>query len=242
MSVPADCIRFGTINDTVTPANSSGENGFPFPTPVGGDADHPLPITVTQDAFKWWWRVKNWSFSSTWSATFGAIGVTFTNGTMDNSTNAIAVANLWPPSPLANHYFGFPAGTGNSTGALSLFTILGAPTPAFLNTGIYSPAIALSSPSGPTFTRLFDSTNTFFVQFDFNPNNLTNVTGTFVATIDGYNVTCYYDATTSPPTVYNVGTMDFTPQEYWPYAQLIDGLPVYNTTTGAVIPGRDPAN
>lgn len=238
MSVPADCVRFMTTNNTVTPADSSGADAFPFPSPAGTDADHPLAVTVKQDAIGWWWRIKNWSIASTWSATFGATVATFTNGAMDNSTNAIAVANLWPTSPLANHYFAFPA-NANSSGAMNLFTVPGA-TPCFLNAGVYSPAMALTSPSGPTITRLFDGPN--YVQFDFNPANLTNVTGSFTATVDGYDVTCYYDATTSPPTSFSVGTLDFVPVEYWAYAQLIDGLAVYSTVTGLVLPGRDPTD
>lgn len=214
---------------TTAPASltATGWSGFPFPTPAGSDADHPVDLSVPDDCARWWWRIKNWKVTSTWTATFGSTVASFPNGTMDNSTNAGRELDLEQPSLLANHYF--VKSNANSGVALSLFTILGAPAPCFKNGGVRSPAMALTSPSGPTLTRLFDGG--FFVQFDFNPANLLAVTGSFTGVVDGQNVTIYYDATTSAPTSFSVGSMVFEADGYWPYAAA-DLSPIWDTVTG----------
>lgn len=229
----SDTVRFMTVNDTATPAKSSGANGFPFPANAGSDADHPLAISIPDDAFKFWWRVKNWSLSSSWSCTDGTTTATFTNGIMTPSGATTELDLIDPNSP---HNFGFPFST-TSAGLLSIYTPAGVAAPqCFLNAGVYNPYLSLSG-NGIT-TQL--NAGTTFVRFAFNQADLTNLTGSFVATLDSYDVTCYYDATTSPPSNFTPGNMDFTPTAFWPYAQYVNNLPVYNATTGDVIPGRSP--
>lgn len=61
----SDRVFFGARNDTGTPADSSGFNGFPFPLP---EWDGGSVTTVPQayiavpfaTAIKWFWRVKKW--------------------------------------------------------------------------------------------------------------------------------------------------------------------------------------
>lgn len=231
----SDNVRFLTTNDTVTPANSSGANGFPFPYgtgPTGTGTQNPVKVTLP-DACKWWWRVKNWALQpSTWSvtddepATYG-----FAAGNMmpdiDNATRELDLINTG-----FVHRF-LLQGTGSQLSQVNLGVDEDFPLSIQDSDFIHVwPTLRLIT--------TFLGAGGAEIDFSFDPSLLGTVTGHFAGSIDGYAVDIYYDASNSHITSFTVGNMDFVPVEYWPYASLKDGSPIYNTSTGAQL--QDPAN
>lgn len=234
----SDRVIFGTINDTVTPANSSGFNGFSFPYsngPTGTGTARPIKLDFDQ-AKSFYSRVKNWTFSSTWSSTQGVDTQTFANGiATPGNSNATRELQVWNPG------FVKEFATGGSGGVSTL---------AFAVNPLYGVEYGTSTtprklwPSFNLATGFFGQTilragTSSLIIFAFDTTQLTAVTGSFVGQINGNNVDIYYDATTFPPDSYVPGTMSFTPSEFWPYAAK-DGSPIYNTTTGVQL--QDPTN
>lgn len=221
----SDCVRFGTTNDTVTPANSSGFNGFTFPYQTSGTtgAGSPAPVGFTfQEAKKIWDRVKNWQFSSTCTMVVSGVTYSFTTQTLaPNSGNAARELDLIKNGTLRD--FG-----GTDSVQFNIAT-------PFINTantefGTIFPAIGL----GAALTG--GGTVVSFSTIDTGSSD-----GVFNGLIDGNNVSIYYYLGSPPPGTFTPGNMILTPIEYWPYAGsaggLFPGSPIYNTSTGiAIIP------
>lgn len=232
----ADAVHYLCDNPAV-PSDASGCDGFPFQLNAGSGPNYPLGISI-QDLAKWWYRVKNWSVTSTWTATTGGVTSTFGYAIGPSGRNAIRELDLIGPTTLPQHNFGF-ASSGNGQVNLSLFDTFPsvAPSYAYANAGIYNPFLSCNETSIQP--NVFSPDNS--ISFSFNPDDfgLVPPTGSFTAVVDGNNVTCYYLVSTVPPDSFSVGTLIFTPIEYWPYAAA-DGSPIYNTVTGAQL--QDPRN
>lgn len=222
----SDNVRFLTVNDTVTPANSSGANGFPSPFgtgPTGTGTQNPVKVSLS-DAVKWWWRVKNWKLQpSTWSVTDDTPNTfTLTTGDMIPGVgNATRELDLINPNAAAHNF-----GISSASSQINLF--IDESVGGQIQDADFShvwPELRL-----PT-SFLGDSGKE--IDFAFDQSILGTVTGHFAGSIDGYAVDIYYDASSTHITSFTVGNMDFVPVEYWPYAALSDGSPIYNTSSGA---------
>lgn len=82
-----DSFIFGTVNDTVTPANSSGFSGFPFKYGVNGSGPNVIgrrfPAAVSlKDCIALWWKAKNFSVSTDLSATWNSVTQSYAGGPM----------------------------------------------------------------------------------------------------------------------------------------------------------------
>lgn len=232
----SDCVRFGNWNDTATPANSSGGDGFTFPmalgpTGTGTGTSNPVKIPY-QQAGKWWWRVKNWTLAATSSMHSGGVDVTFITGVMDNSGNAIRELDLVQPT--AKHGFQI---VGSASQALG-FNL----NPSFiLDADLLHVWPALDSLFDLTFlTNISHGSSAVFFAFDITklPGGVS--TGSLTLTMDGVPIDFYYNANLQDGDTFTPGTVTLTATEFWPFAQLKDGLPIYDTATGAVLAGRDP--
>lgn len=231
----SDTVRFMTRNDTGTPANSSGANAFAYPFVTGSTGTgtaNPLQMTLA-NAVKYWWRVRNYSVSSItpWTLTSAGTTYTFAGGNLTIITG--------PTTELDFVNQGDQQwGETTSTESAGLRFIL---NPSVLPPNGYIP---VASPSTDVFPCLLISgsisnpTGTSFVNF----GNF-QTSGSFNVSLDGLTFTTGYDSTgVLPGDTFTVGDLVFTPIDYWPYAQLSNGLPVYDTSTGLVLPGRDPTN
>jgi hypothetical protein len=233
----ADTVRFFTVNDTATPANSSGGKGFTTPyvtgqTP-GSDTDWPMTTTF-QECIKMWWRVKNWTFSSTWAISNGVNTGNLPSGTMTASTPPNTELDLADPT-ITERNFSL-IGTAPASANQVYFNL----NNSFINDGtnVYPKLSVGFKPysTGPfTVLQIGNDGNPAGapVSFSFQSSDFSPATGSFMATVDGIFVEMFYDAFGTPGVDYTIGNMIFTPVEYWPYAADDDGSPVYNTTTGA---------
>jgi len=239
-----DNVRFLTTNDTATPANSSGANGFPIPFVTGTPgAGTPWPLKVPFDeAIKLYWRVKNWQLSTDLVVTLDAEGAFGGPYTYSAVSGTCTIGGVNPPArelDLTGYegYVQVNFGTGG-TGNFLLLGYSGTQVPTWIQDNPSSNVSDL----WPNFeiTGTFGGINGSFtasVQFDTRSDILSTVSGSFTATIDGNDVTVYYDASQNGGgiSVVTVDHMDFTPQEFWPYAALDAGGAIYDTSTGAQI-------
>lgn len=222
-----DCVRYLTKNDTVTPANSSGCNGFCFPfTYTAGGTGHNPEVVSIQQCKKWYSRVKNWSLSTD-AAIVDAFGNAFSmggGGTMTpNVLNATTELQLINPGRIRN--FGFTSGSNDNADVSFVTNII-------KDTGDLYPGfdgISSISGTGP------GSGQMLIYMYD-NGAGLPGITGN----VDGISIPIFYDTTTFPITSFTLSTWSLTPVEYWPYGQHSNGAAIYDTSTGAILPGRSP--
>lgn len=217
----------------MTPANSSGANGFAYPFvsgSVGAGTANPLQMTLAQ-AIRQWWRVRNYKVSAVtpWSITSLGVIYTFSGGNLSVITGPSRELDFVSQS---DQQWGETTAT-ESAGLRLLLNPTVLPPNGFIpgtGTSIWPALLISGSISNPT--------GTSFVNF----GNF-QTSGSFSVSLDGMSFTAGYDDSgVLPGDTYAVGDLVFEAIEYWPYAQLSDGLPVYDTVTGAVISGRDPTN
>jgi len=71
------------------------------------------------------------------------------------------------------------------------------------------------------------------------PDFIGRVDGSMIAKLDGVPFEMFYRVAVTDDGAFTFTTLEITPCEFWPYAGK-DGLPIYDTATGLVLPGRDP--
>lgn len=232
----ADPVHFATVEDTVTPAQSSGFSGFPAPLITSPGVPDPslffpvaMPFTECIEKF---WRIKKWAVATDFVQTAGAQVATFLSQTMNGGSTATRENEL----VLQGQYIacGLPVdvnGTVGDVGAFELFRF--PPSPGIYTTGgdLY-PAINIGSN-----LDVDDGINKIRVNLSQDP---TGAAGSITATVDGHNVTLYHrPEVQTGDGAYSITFMDFTPVEWWPYAAE-DASPIYDTATGAQL--QNPRN
>lgn len=226
-----DTVRFGTRNDTVTPANSSGFNGFAYPFvtgSTGAGTANPLKMTLAQ-ALRQWWRVRNYAVSAVtpWTLTSAGVTYTFAGGDLSVITGPSRELDFVSQG---DQQWGETTTTESAGLRLILNPVVLPPNGFIPDTGtdLWPCLLIAGSISNPT--------GTSFVNF----GNF-QTSGSFSVTLDGMSFVTGYDSSgVLPGDTFTVGDLAFDAIEYWKYAQLIDGQPVFDTTTGDVIPGRSP--
>jgi hypothetical protein len=222
----SDRVPFGTNEDTATPANSSGFNGFPFPyTPGGSGDDFPIAVPLA-DCIEIYWRIKNWNISTD-------IIVTDSSPTPPD-TYPMQSGDMTPSASNATReldlIFSIDHQFQEPTGAWSIpFGVI----PPINESGeTFYPAIVLSASLGGPFAVV--SFNPSVVGFPF------VAAGSFTGSVKGLPITVYMFLNSSISGLSITGSfLDITPIEWWPYAAK-DGSPIYDTSTGAQL--QDPRN
>lgn len=233
----ADRVRFLTWNDTVTPAKSSGGNGFPAPFNATAAVDVYNTQVTLADCLKWYWRVKEWKVTAD-------LLVTGPGGTAFIVSGQTATVVLGPATELdmiqqGNHWLhnAMASGGTNPAGATHAALLLfgnGAVSP--------EPAIKFDAPNHFPWLEVNAIVGTIidgYVQFDSIQANVSPPDGSITAIVDGYAVTLYYQSHLDPGTTLTGSSLVFTPVSYWPYAAA-DGTPIYDSATGAEL--QDPRN
>lgn len=233
----ADTVRFMTWNDTVTPANSSGANGFPTPFIAGGGS-FPYATAMTFDeAIKLFWRVKEWSLSTDGAVTASGITTTLPNGVLTGGavqdggfvmTSEIQHVNQALSGPGVQCTKDATSANGDSHASFGFFIdgVTNAPVVHTTGGNFYPPFFVggvTRTASGEPIAADLAVTN--------DPGGTPK--GSITATIDGIPFTLYYDYVLDPGASFTLTHFDLTPASYWPYAALADGTPIYNTSTGA---------
>jgi len=218
----ADRVLFATTQDTITPANCSGFNCFPFPFTIAApDYNHPIAVSL-DDCVKWFWRVKNWAITTD-------AAIVDTDGNPWSFSSGVMVPGASNPTTESGHLdpllsLGFSRSGTNYDFTFGIGGIV--QDSGFLYPGIFN---------GIPGTVGSDAAKGIL---EFSPVlgglGLPTITGT----MDGYSIPIYYDATSFPPTSFTFTSFDLSPAEYWPYANS-GGLPIWDTITGAQL--RDPA-
>lgn len=226
----SDNVILGTINNTVTPSDSSGENGLPFPYDKTGTTGPgtTAPVGMNyQEAMKMWHRIKTFLFSSTWSMVVAGTTYTFTSGNMSGATSRNRELDM---ADAANDLRFDTIGTQACQFQL---------TTPFVNASndefgtiypTFTFSINLITPAG---------IGTPFIQFVTQDTG--GSIGNFNADFDGLTLTIYYYFPSGTPDSFSAGNMLIEAVEYWPYAGsptgLHPGAPIYDTSTGvALIP------
>lgn len=217
----SDRVRFGTTNDTVTPANSSGFNGFPFsPTVIATKSAGQWLDRTFAECIKIIWRIKKvrMIINSTWTEGTAPTRTYYTiayNAVLDFPRSAaphVSENAIWQ-SPYA--YFQF-----NSPDLPVTYTLeaggSGSGTWPWEVSGTMKYVTDLAGFS-------------FLVGFGTNRVSIDGTGGAAGSiTIFGVSFNTHGVGTTIDPIM--TGSMEV--EEYWPYAAL-DASPIYNTTTGA---------
>lgn len=240
----SDCVRFMTFNDTGAPANSSGCNGFAWPTPATGTTGtgttNPASFTL-QQAVALWWKVKNWTLASS-CVVNGSAGTpnSFVNGVLNiNASNPTTEKNLYDHAFPVHEW-------GNGTSGVNVFDISLLSPPNWVNngTGVW-PALNLSA------TGLVDLDGSAFCPINFStgpplvsPSGPMTGTIVLVAADTSYNISAdlYYDDSLLilAGASFTPGPWTLTATEYWPFAALADGSPIYDVSSGFSL--QNPAN
>lgn len=231
----SDRVRFLTNND-----NASGCSGFPFPTiaapPTGEEAYYPRSLTLAQ-TIRWWWRVRTWNLVTDLSVTQnnGSDSQTTTLAGGDGGALAGRELHLTRRTDQASLWDHVAAGPGASAGNLAL-ALFGNTANALVKDGDnYYPRLVLA---GSLESLVFTPNET--AQIQFSSAGIADATGTIVATVDGLPVPVQYKhEPDSEGSSFAGTTIVITPASYWPYAGA-DGLPIYDTATGALLPDRTP--
>lgn len=234
-------VIFGTHEDTGTPANSSGFNGFTFPfNYVVPNVEFPLGTTY-QNVKKWWSRVRGWTPTTDLQASAGPYLITFPSteqtltDTDESTVRFLAVRDLIF-SPDINTPASPPDETSGRTDLL--FTRLADQQDAIRkDSGLFYLQLKISGSF-----RIVDNTggNGVDAAWSTDAADLPGApTGMITGTLDGVGVTVYYWSTVGGDGAFSITTLDFLPTLFWPYAAA-DASPIYNTTTGAQL--QDPRN
>lgn len=233
-----------------------------FPFCVGTDEKLlELPATTRPDgvsdpsgmdyAMKWWWRVRKWNFSHT---SFISGGAPFRATQNEEFFAHDFTLTAGPPAPAAERYLKRPC-DGDMTfhsnylwenGGNSNDPITGLPPPLSWQ---WNFALFLGGPSAGV--GLVDGIasiafNISFLQEDghilqsspsgeFGDINSPNTTAEIY--IDGVRIPIMYQ---DPDDGEWSGRVDFEPIEFWPYPLPDGSEPIYDTATGAVLPGMSP--
>lgn len=232
----SDCVRFLTFNDTATPANSSGCNGFAWPTPYSGTTGtgtpNPLQCTL-QQSVAIWWKVRNWTLASSCVVT-GALGTTnsFTNGVLNpNSANPATEKNLY------DHAFPTHEWSNGASGVNTFDITLGTPSdwvnlsPTSVWPFLRMIASGLQDLDGPGFCSIaFDKSALI------TPKGPMSGSIILVAADISYTlpVDLYYDDSSViiGGGTFTPGAWSLTATDYWPFASLAAGTPIYSASTG----------
>lgn len=237
----ADRVRFLTRNDTVTPANSSGANGFSFPSYTGPGAEDELPFTIEaltlEEAIRWRWRVKNWEVTTDFQAGDLALpSGDMTPTSIEREEDLIGITH---------NAFEVVGGGEESTAFVTLW-LFGPPPESYpfsigsvsRSGSDYRPFVQISGAIIP-----FGSEFSEDLSFHTDPAAIdlfAPVQGEITALIDGKEIPLYYSQNfIGEAPVFTITQLEFTPVEFWPYAAA-GGSPIYNTTTGAQL--QDPRN
>lgn len=242
----ADNVRFLTWNDTGTPANSSGANGFPAAFLSGGGTFPYATAFTLAELIKLFWRVKEWSLSTDGSVTASGVTTTIPNGLMTggaiNSSGSAMTAELQHvaqaiPGPGISATNTGSSANGTSAASLGMFVDGSTNAPVIYQTGSnLFPAFFVSGSAQTNPGEPIAATLTVV------NNPAGGPTGSITATIDGISFTLYYSTNLDPGATFTLTHFDLTPASYWPYATLSTGAPVYNTSTGALNPGVNPTD
>lgn len=182
-----DSFNFLTVDDDVTPSNSSGCNGFPFKYGVNGPPPFVIgrrfPVAVPLgDCGVPWWKGKNYSVSTDISATYNSITLAYPNGAMTpEGGNATRELDLTDPGRRHGWNFGVFVLYDSSAGVQLI-----------LNSGSFYPYIyvldqLVPDPSGPTPPSLGLSTDSG----DFTPTTSIPMTISGGSLIAAINLTLY---------------------------------------------------
>lgn len=222
----ADCVRFATTEDTGTPANNSGFNGFPYPFDTTTSVpEFRFPVVrIFDDCVKFWWRIKNWTVTTDASATVGASTTTVPNGTMTpDASNATRENDLMIAGTVHNF--------ANTVGA-SEFISFACANKIVQHAGNLYPNLAIAATASP------DGVNGIALRL-FSPDPVLGAaTGSITGTVYGVNLPVYYWIQGTPDS-FVFTSFDLEPVEWWPY-QTTTGLQIWDTTTGAQL--HDPAS
>lgn len=250
-------VRFLTQNDTIEPSAASGCDGFPFPTPpypVDPPDNHPIELSLAE-AIRWYYRIKEWEYSTDLVTTGQKSDGTPTHynlsgaGTM-NALNppATELELVYHPGVAFGHDFraqnvqtgqdfGFgPDGVVTTTVDLSFMS---GPVYRIDPGGMTPPIILPDLVISASIVGRIDDQDHVLLTVNVNLDDAHGL----VARVDNNTVSTFYKGVDSDdPTVRWVATgstLDFNPHQYWEYADE-NGNAIYNSSTGAVLPGRHP--
>lgn len=234
----SDSVHYLTYEDTGTPANSSGCNGFPVPFNAGGVANVYDTQVTLKDCVKWQFRVKEWELVTDFSVT-GPAGNAFivSPQTTTSPIGPFTELDMFQLGSRKVHDALANGGTNVASGTNAAIFLFGE-----MATTVPMPAIKFSSPNYFPWIRLVADVATVAngdVQFDSVQSVVSPPDGSITATIDGYNVTLYYKSSLAPGYTFTATQLNFTPKTYWPYKGA-NGNPIYNTSTGAQL--QNPRN
>lgn len=239
-----DRVRFLTWNDTGTPANSSGANGFTTPFLAAGGALFPLIVPYDQ-VILMYWRNRLFSITSTdLSLTAGALSGSITTGDMSggqlNAAGSSMTSEIQHVARGANgpRTSGTWTASGDATGNASLNIFIDGVNdcPAIYFDGTnYLPAFAITG------SIVVDDLggNSIQVNFSTDPGSVGGTPdGNFPATFYGLTVTMYYKSNASGDGAFVFSTLVISPStstdSYWAYSNL-QGLPIYDSETGVIL-------
>lgn len=231
----SDSVRFGTANDTSTPANSSGFCGFPLPL-VYEDPDLGSPFLIPtftiQEALKYFWRVKKWTVTGT--TPWGAFSQEAEVRVAKLSGSVIPTGELeLLTEVLSTDYVSVVLnGQDIPTDGLAIIIII----------DIFLTLDDFGDPLGYFKDNIFYLP--FYIDFTFQQRvGGSTVDERIISRSDSSGNDATFDGHTFYTSTGDVTDIAIDPSEYWPYAVqplLPDGSPhpnagdpIYNTTTGA---------
>lgn len=226
----SDQVRFGTYNDTVTPANSSGFTGFTRQLPTDPTAP-PLSYSLSfADAIKAVWRVRKCRWICKINATTGTAPnrvYSSVNYDVTSDDGFTRERDLIQAVPNVLHF-----STTTPTATVNVTYENGDPPTSYTATLGINGGLAYASDTG----LLYVQSIFWFGVFAFASASPT-MGFVRVGSVDIFGNA--FDLYADPANNVVVTTASFEAAEYWPYAAG-DGSPIYNTTTGAEL--QSPAN
>jgi hypothetical protein len=221
----ADRVFFATTEDTGTPANNSGFNGFPYPfnrTISVPEFRYPVVRTLS-DCVKLWWRIRNWGVVTDASATVGGTTTGVPNGAMTADPSSATRENDLQFTSAVHNF-------DNTVGASEFIRLAVANSIVQAGGGNLYPNLSVAATASP------DGVNGIALRL-FSPDpTLGAATGSIVGTVLGVPTPVYYWILGAPDS-WVFTSFSLEPVLWWPYANSV-GLPVWDTATGAQL--RDP--